>query len=294
MKPFRPGKADRSEGGEQEEPGKERHHPGETPVVRDLARMPPVVDHADEEEEGAGREAVVHHLYDPALQALGSEGEDAENDEAEVTDGRVRHKSFQVRLHGRHDRAVDDPDDRQAGHPRGEVDRCLRKQRQVEAEEPVGAELQEYGGQEHGRGRRRLGVGVGKPGVKREQGHLYGEGRAEREEQPRLGAGRQLEVQQLPVIERDALPANGEEDDPGQEQPRAEGRVEDELDRRVDAPLTSPHADEQVHRDERQLEEHEEENQVEAEEHAEKAGLEHEHRNHVHLHVGADRNRGRQ
>ena len=38
-------------------------------VFGDQPRVPPLVDHADEQEEGAGREAVVDHLQDAAVQA---------------------------------------------------------------------------------------------------------------------------------------------------------------------------------------------------------------------------------
>jgi hypothetical protein len=52
-------------------------------------------------------------------------------------------------------------------------------------------------------------------------------------------------------------------DDGGEHQHRAGHRVEEELDGRVDAPLVSPDADQEVHRDERDFPEHVEKEQVE-------------------------------
>ena len=76
----------------------------------DLAGVAALVDHADEEEQGAGRDAVVDHLEHAALEALGGEGEGAEDDEAEVGHRRVGDEPLQVLLHGGDDGAVDDAD----------------------------------------------------------------------------------------------------------------------------------------------------------------------------------------
>ena len=60
----------------------------------------------------------------------------------------------------------------------------------AEAQEAVGAELEQDAGQDHRAGGRRLGVGVGQPGVEREQRHLDREGDGEAEEEPaRWSAG---------------------------------------------------------------------------------------------------------
>jgi hypothetical protein len=76
------------------------------------------------------------------------------------------------------------------------------------------------------------------------------------------------------------------------EQERGAGhREQEELHRRVDAVLTAPPADQQVHRDEDRLEEQEEQQQVEREERPEDGGLQHQHRAHVHPDVLPDRPR---
>ena len=94
---------------------------------------------------------------------------------------------FQVRLHRGDDRAVGDADHREHEQDRREVDRGLREHRDREAQEPVGAHLQQHAGQ-HDRARgRRVGVRVGQPRVEREQRHLHREADREREEQPLRG-----------------------------------------------------------------------------------------------------------
>ena len=52
----------------------------------------------------------------------------------------------------------------------------LREERDGEADQAVGAKLQEDARQDHRAGRRRLRVGIGQPGVEREHRHFHGEG----------------------------------------------------------------------------------------------------------------------
>jgi hypothetical protein len=66
---------------------------------------------------------------------------------------------------------------------------------------------------------------------------------------------------------------------------RADQRVEDELERGVVAPGAAPHRDQEVHRDEDQLPEHEEQDQVQRAEGAVHAGLEHQQQRHEALGV---------
>ena len=70
-------------------------------------------------------------------------------------------------------------------------------------------------------------------------------------------------------------------EDRDQHQQRADERVQDELDRRVDAVRAAPDPDDQVHRDEDDLPEDVEQEQVEGEEHADHADLEHQEGDHV-------------
>ena len=175
---------DRAEHHEREHAGEDRRRPLEALERRDLAGVAPLVDHPDEEEERAGGEAVVHHLHHAALDALGGEGEGAEDDEAEVGDRRVGDEPLQVALHRGDDGAVEDADHAEGHHRGREPHRGLGEEVEAEANEPVGAELQHDAGQDHGARGGGLGVGVGQPGVQREQRHLDRERDGEREEDP--------------------------------------------------------------------------------------------------------------
>ena len=80
----------------------------------DQPRVPAVRQHADDEEQAAGADAVVRASgrRRPARPAR-SWRADAEHDEAQVADARIRHELLHVRLHHRDERAVDDADHRQ-------------------------------------------------------------------------------------------------------------------------------------------------------------------------------------
>jgi hypothetical protein len=65
-------------------------------------------------------------------------------------------------------------------------------------------------------------------------------------------------------------------DDRNEHEYRSDHRVEDELDRRINPPLSSPYSDEEVHRNQHDFPKHIEEEEIERGENAEHAGLEQE------------------
>ena len=140
-------------------------------------------------EERAGGDAVVEHLIDRALNRRGVEGENSEDDEAEVADRGIGHEALQVGLHRGDERAVDDADDRENGDRRGHAMRRFREERQAEAQDAVGAELQHHAREDHGAGGGRFGVRVGQPGVQREERHLDRERQEERAEEQQFRGG---------------------------------------------------------------------------------------------------------
>ncbi len=236
---------------------------------------------------------MVDHLQHAALQALLGQAEDADDDEAEVGDRRVRHQPLEVLLHGGHQGPVDDPDHAQGEEHRGQVDRRRREQVEPEAHEPVGAQLQQDAGQDHRAAGGRLGVGVGQPRVHREDGALDGEGGGEGQEQPAGGVLRhRLALGQADQVEGEVagglLAEEHQGQDADQHQGRAEHRVDEELEGGVDPPLVAPPADEEVHGDEHDLPEQEEHEQVEGQEHPDAARLQQEHPRHVALEVVVD------
>ena len=70
-----------------ERQGIERHAVDEAAIGRDLARMEPVIDDPDAQEERARNEPVRDHLEQRAVDALPGHREDADRHEAHMGDG---------------------------------------------------------------------------------------------------------------------------------------------------------------------------------------------------------------
>ncbi len=79
--------------------------------------MAALVEKAYQDEQSAGRDAVVEHLVHRAVEALLRKGEDAQHDKPEMADRRIRHQLFHVGLNHRDQRAIDDSDDRERDDP---------------------------------------------------------------------------------------------------------------------------------------------------------------------------------
>ncbi len=222
-----------------------------------------------------------------------------EHDEAHVRDGRVRDDAFQVGLHRGDDRAVDDADHREHEQDRREVDRRLREQLERETQQAVGAHLQDHARQHHRTRGRRLGVHQRQPRVEREQRCLDRERGHEAEEQQHLGgAGESVPIGEYLEVEGQVTGV-GLVDETERERRREQERgtergVQEELHRRVLALRAPPSLDEEVHRDEHQLPEHEEQDQVERQEDAHDRPLEEEEPRHIGLHPVLDVALGRE
>ena len=180
------------------------------------------------------------------------------------------------------------------------VEARVGEERQAEAQEAVRAHLQQHAGQDHGARGGRLDVGVGQPGVEREHRHLDGEGEGEGQEQQVLGAPRAAARSCARTGRSKVYVAGGgavlevEGQDGDQHEERAGHRVEDELDRRVDAAGPAPDPDDEVHRDQHRLPEDVEEEEVERDEDAQHARLEQQHGDHELLQPRLDGVPGRQ
>jgi hypothetical protein len=122
------------------------------------------------------------HLYDRAFHAELIEDEEAERHETHVRDRRIRDQLLHVGLHHRDQTDVDHRDQRQRNDDRREEVACVRCDRQREAHETVGAQLQHDRGQHDRAASRRFHVGVRQPRVNRPHRHLHGEGQEERYE----------------------------------------------------------------------------------------------------------------
>ena len=123
--------------------------------------MPALVEQADEDEQRTGRDAMIQHLVNRAIETQLREAEDAENDEAQVAHRRIRHQLLHIGLHHGHERAIDDADNRQHDDPGGARARRLRKHRQAIAHQAVRSHFQHDGREHDGAGGGRLNVRVG-------------------------------------------------------------------------------------------------------------------------------------
>ena len=148
---------------------------------------------AIDEEHRRHDQAVVDRLHQRALGAgrgvVG--GEDPERDEPELGHRRVAEDQPRVRLRERHQRAVEDREQREHEQDRLEVVDRVGEQRQHDAQEAVGGDLGDHAGEDGQRRQRHRPVGVGHPAVEREGRHLDQERERERDEDPLLRALRQ-------------------------------------------------------------------------------------------------------
>ncbi len=182
------GQAERRERDKEEERGEARHGSSEAAELGHFKGVTAIVEHADEQEEAAGGNAVGEHLEDGALHGNLVEGEDAENDEAEVADAGVGDEFFEIGLNESYERAVNDTDDGEHRDWRRELLRRDGEERQAEAHHAVGAHFQEDASEHDGAGGGGFDVGVGQPGVEREERNFNGESHEEGEEEKRLRA----------------------------------------------------------------------------------------------------------
>ena len=122
---------------------------------------------------------------------------------------------------------------------------------------------------------------VRQPGVQREHRHLDRERQEEGAEQP-PGCGSQIlrVAQEVRVAERvdagRAARVQIQHDDRDQHEQRAQERIDEELDRRVQPVVSAPHPDDEIHGDEHHFPHHIEEEEIERDKDADHARREHE------------------
>src|ERR1700740_2567567 len=113
--------AERRERDEEKERGELGHGSGEPAVLGDFKGVPAVVEHADQQEESSGGDAVGEHLEHRALHGNVLEGEDPQHDEAKVADAGISDKFLEIGLNEGDQGSVDDADDGEYGDPRRSV-----------------------------------------------------------------------------------------------------------------------------------------------------------------------------
>src|SRR5207302_10255048 len=161
--------------------------------------------------------------------------------------------------------------------------RGIREERQVEAEEAVGAKLRDQTREDDDDRNRRRRVGGRQPGVQRKNRHLDGEGQGEPDkeelrdadasqaarEMPDPGHGmlhHQRPIETQPARLREVDPRNAEDGD--QHREAADDGVDQEFEGGVDAAALAPDADQEVERNQHRLPEDIEEDEVERQENA--------------------------
>jgi len=202
---------------------------------------------------------------------------DRQHDVAHVVDARVGDHSLEVRLREGDERPVERRDDGEHRDIRCGGAEGAGRHLQGEADEPVGAELEEHPGQYGAARRWGLGVRKGEPGMEREERRFDGEGDQECDERQRRRQPRERRGgDDRPHVEGARFAAEIERDDCQQQRQAAEQRVEEEGERRPLAleRVVPPARDDEVHRDERYFPKHIEEHEIEREENAETGGFE--------------------
>src|ERR1700675_79815 len=102
-----------------------------------------------------------------------------------MTDGGIGDHLLQVGLYHRHQRAVDNADQRQGADPRRVTLRLLGKQSQVEAKQTVSSHLEEDAREQYRSRGGCLNVRVGQPGMEWKEWNLDSECQEESKKQPR-------------------------------------------------------------------------------------------------------------
>ncbi len=281
-----PGQTERAERGH----GRQRREPGrrggQTSVGGHVVGSGPRVQDPGEQEQGTGEQAVADHLRHRAGDRhrgrvrLGPGGQpgraQSQQDVAHVVDGGVGDHPLEVGLGQRDQCSVQHRDHSQGHEHRGVGAPRLGQDRHGDADEAVGAHLQQHPGQDRRTGRGRVGVGGRQPGVERHQGGLdrQTEGHGQQHQAP----GRAPAVQrglagQLHHVEGARVGGQVQADEAQQQRQRPDERVQEELQRRARGGAVAPSGDDEVHADDRQVEEDEEQDQVERDEQAQRHRL---------------------
>ena len=278
------GRARHRQGGQGDDQEQRRQHrcpQRHAAHLADVLGTGALVEDRDDDEERRHDEAVVDHLQDRPVGAVGPQGEDPGGDEAELGDRGVTGDQPHVGLGEGHHRAVEDRGQGDHQDHLLEFDRGGGEERQHHPQEAVGADLGEHAGEDDEDRQRRRPVGVGHPAVEEEGGHLDQEGGGEEPEDPALA----VDVEALLLDRRDregeVAAVGGDDrrrDRPDQHQQRADQGEDHHLQGRrgrgrAALAVASPGAEEEVERDQHEVEEEDEEQQVLSQERAQRRRL---------------------
>ena len=256
--------------------GQERHDAHQAGEFTYVASVRAAVDETDEGEEEGRHQTVRKHLQHSA--GAGGFGHHAEGEEhqAAVRHRRVGVDVLQVGLHASGEGAVDHGDSRQHEEDPAQFVGGLGQEVHGNAETAVTTELHEHTGVEHRNGRGGGGVTIGRPCVEGEECAEHteaDEGHREPKQLPVVGNGVRAAgvVGDLDDVHRVTAGAVEDAEDTTHQEGRTTHEHEGELHRGVFFSTGSPHADEEIHGNERDFIEHEHGEHVNRDEKAEHA-----------------------
>ena len=228
------------------------------------------VDHTDQGEEQGCHQTVGQHLQDSTRAGRRVHHQDGEEHQTAVGYGRVGVDILQVGLYASREGTVNHRDTRQDEEDPRQFVGSLRHQEHGDAEATVTSQFHQYTGMQHGHSRRRRSMTVGAPCVEREQGAQYAEtDEGQREPDALLFDGNVVQACNLQQVHGRCARTEVDAQDADQQEGRATHQHQRQLHGGVFLVTGTPHANQQVHRDQSHLIEHEHREQVYRDEEAE-------------------------
>src|SRR5215813_745061 len=200
--PVSAGQSDRGQSDQQEKRREQRGLFGHSAKSGELCRLLSGVEKTRDKEESGRAEAQIDHGQQASLKSLIVQREEADYNKPQVADATVGEQSPKIWLNEGHDRAVEDRSKSQDHDDRnnGLALRGFRQERNAEAHEPEGAELEPRQHDSHAD--RAFQQGVGQPGVKGEDRCLKREAEKHEPEDQDLLIEWNRNREQLQQIER--------------------------------------------------------------------------------------------
>ena len=229
-----------------------------------------MVGHTDDGEEEGRHQTVGEHLEDGTRDGGLRTHEQGEEHHATVGDGGVGVDVLQVGLHTGRERAIDHGDGREDEEDRTPELQGVGHEEHRDAQAAVATELHQHTSMEHGDGGRRGGVTVRAPCVEGEERSQHTETDEDKREEDVLdGLRHGVELSQVCHVHRLRTTEEVDAEDAEDEQGGTTHEHQGQFHGRILLRARTPHADEQVHRDEGDLVEHEHREHVGGDEEAE-------------------------
>ena len=195
----------RGEPGDGKRPRRKRQRPAQVHAFqqRQFARVRPVINHpAHHAEQQACDDAVRKHLQHRAAQADGVDRHQPQQNEAHVAHARIADDEFEVLLHQRHRRAIDDADDREQRDLVAPRHKAEREEAHRHAQRSVRAQFHHHAGQEHRGRRRRRHMARRRPRMERPHARQNRKPNEHQRKRPKLKRFRERILRQFEQVHR--------------------------------------------------------------------------------------------